>query len=213
VSVTVAGDDVDPVRGDPLEARQPRRVEADLDEGAALDRASQLRVDDLVAPRAEGRAGSIYPDEEVGVAEPTTVEEGRLVDRPDAGPHRRHDLRFGGTEGSRRTAFGPRELDDRPALGPQPLEEASFVLVSVLAEDLELGVVAIPGPLPETGEGAELEAGEVVAGEPTGEVGGRDDDLAVDPLHGPRLPGRRASLAVTTGSARAIPCRTSRTGR
>ena len=63
------------------------RVDADLEQRAALDGPSELRVGDLVAPRPEAR-GSIDPEQEVGVADPAAVEERGLVDDVGTAAHR-----------------------------------------------------------------------------------------------------------------------------
>jgi hypothetical protein len=65
-----------------LDARQLVDVRADLEEGARLRVAGELRVRDLVAPGPEGArgAGRLDAEEEVGVAAPAAVEEGRLED-------------------------------------------------------------------------------------------------------------------------------------
>ena len=85
----VAGDDVEPLGRDPLEPLEQVRVDAHLEDRATLDRAGQLGIRDVIAPVAEHRARAVRAlEQEVRVAPPATVEEGRLEDDVGAGTHR-----------------------------------------------------------------------------------------------------------------------------
>ena len=85
----VAGDDIEPLRGDPLKAFKQARVDAHLEDRAGLYRASQLGVRDVVAPIAQHRARAIRTlEQEVGMAAPATIEEGRLEDDVGTATHR-----------------------------------------------------------------------------------------------------------------------------
>ena len=109
----VPGDDVEPLRGDLLEAFEKRGIDTHLEDRAALDRAGQLRIGDVVAPATERRAGAVGAfEQEVGVPAPATVEEGRLED--DVGPivHRGQGQRLGGAQLVGRTKIVRRDLDD-----------------------------------------------------------------------------------------------------
>ncbi len=75
----VSGDHVDFFRDGALDPCQEVGVDADLEDRAALDGPGQLRVSHLVAPRTERRR-SLDAQQEVGVSEPSTVEECGLED-------------------------------------------------------------------------------------------------------------------------------------
>ncbi|MFI5226981.1 MAG: hypothetical protein ACHQ3P_09930 [Candidatus Limnocylindrales bacterium] len=79
---------------------------------------------------------------------------------------------------------------DRPAARPVALQVALLVLVAALLEEEQLGVLAMVRPFPAALEPTELERGEVVAGKLADEVGGTDDDRAVDALHVDSRTGR-----------------------
>ncbi len=63
-----------------LDGRQHVDVGADLEQRAGLDVSGQLRVRDLVVVRAEPARLGVDLEQEIGVAAPSSVEEGRLVD-------------------------------------------------------------------------------------------------------------------------------------
>ena len=79
VPLAVAGDDVDLLGLDALDAGDALGVGAHLEDGGRLHRPGELGVGDLVGPVAEPARAS-HPREEVGVARPPTVEEDGLVD-------------------------------------------------------------------------------------------------------------------------------------
>src|SRR3990170_1940574 len=199
VGRAVAGDDVDAFRRDALELRQPVRVDADLEQGAALDGARELRVGDLVAPGPQGRTGAVDLQQEVGVAQPAPVEEGGLEDDVGAVAHRLDGGCLGGPERLRR-ALRPFELDDRPALGATALEEGALMRLAALLEQLQLRVLPVGRLLPEVVGAAELERGEVIAGQEADEVGGADDERAVlVALQEPAVPLLRPGRARVSG--------------
>ena len=149
----------------------------------------QLRVPDLVAPRAEV-AGPLHSTQEVRVAKPPAIEEHGLVDDVGAGTH-------GVQRGVSltRDSFGVRvsllrcDLGDRDAFSGQLFEEASFVLKSALRDAVEHRVSAHrPGEV--ALEGSALEVREVPALKESDEVRRRVDQLPIDQLHGTASPGR-----------------------
>ncbi len=120
VALAVAGDDDELLGLDPLELLEQGRVDAHLEDRAALDRTGELGVGDVVAPDTEDGARAIRSlEQEVGVAAPATVEEGRLEDDVGAVAHRLEGLRLRRPQLVRRAQDVLGELDDARALGPQ----------------------------------------------------------------------------------------------
>ena len=80
---------VEPFRPDPLDPLELVDVRADLEDGAGLDVAGELRVGDLVVVRAPDRrpVGVVDAEQEVGVTAPRPIEERGLVDDVGAGRH------------------------------------------------------------------------------------------------------------------------------
>ena len=71
---------------------------------------------------------------------------------------------------------------DAPAIRLEAGEVARLVLVAAPGDEVDLRVVAIR-PRHEAGQGGQLEAHEVLAGQEAHEIRGREDGLAVDELH------------------------------
>ena len=145
----------------------------------------QLRVRDLVVVRAPDRwpVRSVLAPKEVGVPEPSAVEEGRLEDDVDA---RGHGF-------DRLSRLPPQPIATLLVLvaldrrHPEPSiaqigEVASLMLESAPADDVELAILA-HRLRHETRQRRPLERGEVLAGQVADEVGCREDGLAVDQLH------------------------------
>ncbi len=195
-----AESDVEPFRPDALDPLQLVDVRADLEDGARLDVAGELRVGHLVVVRPPDRRPCLVVDtqQEVGVAAPRPVEERRLVDDVGARGHRVDRLGGGGTELVAAILDGAIELDrDGLATGGGEVGEiALFVLEPALADDVELGVVAHGAPH-EAGERRALELGQVLAGEVRDEVGGGVDRSPIDRLHASSVARGRVSLPVT----------------
>ena len=165
-----------------LHDRELGRVGGGLEQGGRLDPAGQLRVEHLVAERAEV-GGRVDAAEEVGVAEPAAVEERGLVHELGAGPQGGLGVGRGPAQAGERAVVAG-DLDHLSALAPEPVEVGVLVLDAARAHHLELGVVPLgPGHQP-SGRG-QLELGEVLAREVAGEVARAQDDLAVDQLHEP----------------------------
>ena len=78
---------VDLRRLEPLDARDLLAVEAELQDVGGLRVPGELRVERLVAPRAERRR-RLDAHQEVGVTAPAVAREDALVDDVDAGAHR-----------------------------------------------------------------------------------------------------------------------------
>ena len=177
---------VQPLGPDALDPLELVDVRADLEDGARLDVAGELRVGDLVVVRPPARrlVRVVHPEQEVGVAAQRAIEECRLVDHVGASRHRVDGLRGGGAE--LLAAVGDRavllDLDDVAAGRAQLREEARLVLEAPSADDVELRVVA-HRPLDEPGQSRALELGQVLAGEVGDEVRGRIDRPAVDAIH------------------------------
>ena len=177
----VAGDHVEPLRGDALEALEQVRVDAHLQDRAALDRAGELRVADVVAPIAERRARAVRTlEQEVGMAAPATVEEGRLEDDVGAIAHRveraapvRHGA--GRASGGRPSRSRPRR-DRSPEVRPGTQPHAgrpSPGSGAIVGSSLRIGFSQRPS------HASELEGGEMVTGEVADEVRGADDQRSV----------------------------------
>ena len=116
-------------------------VAADLEHGTGLDMPRQLRVGDLVVVRAPDRwaLGRLDPKQEVGVTEPSAVEEGRLEDDTDAGRHRGDRLRrLPANALAVLLVVVPLDGGDAGSARAQLREVASLVLEAALADDVEL---------------------------------------------------------------------------
>src|SRR4029079_13146777 len=156
-------------------------------DGAGFDVASQLGVGDLVvvAPKGRGVVRRVRnAEEEIRVAKPATVKEGRLIDRVGAGLHRGNGL--GGLPahlGTTLLALTPRDDHGVEALGPELLQISLLMLFAALANHVELRIVAVRA-LDQAGEGGTVKLGEMLAGEESDEVRRAVDRLAVDQLHG-----------------------------
>jgi hypothetical protein len=178
---------VDPLRLDALELGEPLAVEAQLQHVRGLRVPSELRVERLVRPCAEGRR-RLDSDEEVGEPAPPVARQRGLVDDVGARPHRRERL----IAGLRPVAV---ELDRRHAkpVRAEPLEVRLLVL-QPLAEH-ELCLLAGRRRLGQVSQ-RDLERlrGEVLAGEVGRHVGRREPDTPVDQLH-------RGSIDAAAGAA------------
>ena len=156
-------------------------------------------------PGTPGRrpSGVLDTEQEVGVATPRAIEEGRLIDDVGALGHRVDRCRRGRAELV--PAIHDRsvevDLDRRPALGLEGREESRLVLKAASAEDVQLRIVAHRPPH-QPGEGRPFELGQVLAGQEGDEVGGGVDGPALDQLHSETIPGTRASSPVTAGLSR-----------
>ena len=190
----VAEQDVDARGREALDRRDPLAVEAELEDVGGLRVPRELRVERLVAPRAEV-GGRVDAEEEVGDAAPAVADERRLVDDLDAGAHRllglaRAALPVDGLAG---------EIDDLPALVPQPLEVGLLVLVA-LAED-QLGLVVLERRRDElAARDLERKGREVLAGEVGRHVGRRQRERSVAELHRVKYQRRRRLALHAAGS-------------
>ncbi len=183
------------LRLDALDRRELVDVRADLQHGARLHVPGQLRVRDLVVPRAEGARASrvVDAEEEVRVAAPGSVEEGRLVDHVRAARHRAAGLlgrlsqlaagitcrRVGGR------IHGRSVLVDAHHAAPGGLEVrevATLVLQAPTGDQVDRRVVA-DRLLHQAREGGALQLQAVRTGQEPHQVGGRVDRAPVDALH------------------------------
>ena len=119
---------------DALETMEMIAVVGELEDVMSLYGACELRIDDLVTPRrAEARGGKLDAFEEIRVAVPEAVEEGRLVNVVRATLHGRDGLLFS----SAQCVDAPRRLfdgDDTLAGGAQRLDVGVFAFVAFFAE-------------------------------------------------------------------------------
>ena len=157
-----------PLRVAILEGRDLFAVVRELEEVRGLRMPRELRVPQLVAPRAE-RRGRIDTDEKVGTATPPVGEERALIDDIGSGGHRcPRCLRRG----------GPIEIDDRPgdlddaraqvAKSRQPGELVGF---SFGSEQLGLRAPALLDYAPV--RGLQVEPGQILALEEVIQIGRR----------------------------------------
>ena len=193
----VAGHDRDGLGRDPLDLLEEVAVDAHLDDRGGLDPLGELRVGDVVRIVAEHRRPVVAPDQEVRVAAPAPVEEGRLEDDVRAGPHRRDGLVLGLAQLSGRLGGTTRHLDHRPSRCPELVDVAALVIEAAPADQVELRILA-EGLLDLAGGTQQLERDEVVALEEADEVRGADDQRPVDQLHGPTIAAVRVRSPVTS---------------
>ena len=194
--------DMHPLRSDALDGLEQVDVGADLEHGAGFYVAGQLRVGDLVVVRAETRRlrHIVHAQQEVGMAAPGSIEEGRLIDHVRAGGHCPGGFCGRGTELVAAVLDGTIKLDRdcSPTFRLEVGKESSLVLEPALADDVELRVVP-HRPLDEAGQRGTFQLSQVFAGEVSDEIRGRVDGAAVDRLHDPTLPARHVRLYVTPG--------------
>jgi hypothetical protein len=181
-------------------------VRAHLEHGAGLDVASELRVGNLVVPRPPDRCVlgplCLDPEQEVGMAEPASVEEGRLVDDVGPGPH--GGDRLLGLAPDVRCVLGlviPLDAHHVPSAGLELGEVAQLVLLAPTADDIELGIRSIR-TLDQAAQGSGFERRQVLTGEVADQIGRGEDGRAVDQLHVGKPTGASDSLAVPSGSGR-----------
>ena len=203
--LAVAGDDVQPLRLDPLEALEQGGVDAHLEDGAGLDRASELRVGDVVAPPTEGGARAIAAlEQEVRVAAPPAVEEGRLEDDVGAVAHRFEGHGLRGAQLVGRAQVFLRDLDDTKPARTKRRKVRRLVQVALLLDQLDRRIVTPDRLLPAALDTPELECREMVAGQVSDEVRGTDDQGPVGcDLHVRTVAAGRASLPVRPPGRRA----------
>ncbi len=171
--LAVSGDDVQPLRLDPLEAFQHGGVDTHLKDGTSLDRASQLRVADVVAPSTEGGARTIVAlEEEVRVSAPPAVEEGRLEDDVGTVAHRSEGHGLRGPQLVRRAQVFLRDLDDTKPARTKRRKVRRLVQVAFLLDQLDRRIVTPDRLLPAALDTPELECREMVAGQVSDEVRG-----------------------------------------
>ena len=182
--LAVAGHDRDRLGRDALEACELVRVDAHLEDRGGLDALGELRVGDVVAPRAEVRRPVVAPEQEVRVAAPAAVEERGLEDDVRPGAHRGERLGLGGIAAPPGVlGLAARHLDDRAALLAERLDVQRLVLVAAPPDELELRVVA-DGLLELAARTQLLERHQVVALEEADEVcRGHDQRAVVMELH------------------------------
>ena len=174
---------VHPLGLEALDRRQRGVIRADLEQGAAFCAPGELRVGDLVAPRAES-ARLLDAEQEVGEAEPSTVEECRLVDDVVASTDRL-DRCCGGAAVLLAAVLDRLvgvDLGDLATLSGQVGEEPLLVLDPSLLDQIELRI-GPDRPMDELAAPASSSACQVLAGEEPDEVGRREDGVAVDQLH------------------------------
>ena len=174
------------MRGDPL------RVEAELEDVGGLRVPGELRVERLVAERAEV-GGRVRLLEEVRDAPPALPDKRRLVDDVDAGAHRLLGLAGGALPVEVGLEL---DFDDVVSLGLEALEVGLLVLAA-LAED-QLGLVVLERRGDELAVGdLQREGREVLAGEVGRHVGRRQRQAAVGQVHGLKYQrGRRLVLPI-----------------
>ena len=196
--------DVQPLGTDILDPLELVDVRADLEDGARLDVAGELRIGDLVVVRAPARRplGRVHPQQEVGMPAEGAVEEGRLIDHVGAGGHRLDGHGGRGTESLaaiRRRPVG-RDLDHVAARRAQIGEEPRLMLEAAATDDVELRVGA-HRPTDEAGQRRALELGQMLTGEIGDEVRGRIDRPAVDTIHAPKPYQRNVPARLSRRSA------------
>ena len=179
---------------DSLDARDVLGVLGELDERGGLHALRELGVDRLVRPAPEIARSPIDACvdalDEVGVALPSVVEEGGLVDHRDSGAHRFD--RVGGCafeSGARAGVDGDRLHVGRVVTR----EDVAFVRVAAAGEEVDEGIVA-PRAVDLAPHGRELEVGQVPAGREADQVGRAADQLTVEVSHGSARAGRRVDL-------------------
>jgi hypothetical protein len=158
-----AENDVEELGLAPLDASDLLCVEAELEDVGRLRVPSELRVGDVVAPRAEAR-GRVDALEKVGDPAPAVVLEAGLVDHLGACAHRL--LGRGGVR--------VLSLDDLLASVAEPLEVGPLVLSALAPDQLGLRVVddgALEFPAPN----GELELGQMLALEEVVQIRRRKD--------------------------------------
>ena len=166
--------------------------DAHLEERGRLDPPGELGVGDLVAPVAEV-ARPLDPEEEVRVAAPPAVEEGRLEDHVATGAHRGERLLLRRPELGRRLRVASLDLVNGSALGAERGEVRGLVLEAAPLDEVQLSGRCGSAARSARPRAVELKGHEVVAGEVADEVRGTDDDRSVDELHAQTLPATRAS--------------------
>ena len=198
--LTVAGHDRDRLGRDALEPCELVRVDAHLEDRGGLDALGELRVGDVVAPRAEVRRAVVAPEQEVRVPAPAAVEERALEDDVRPGAHRGERLGLGVAQLRGRPRLAARHLHDRPALLAERLDVQRLVLVAAPPDELQLRVVA-DGLLELAARTQLLERHQVVALEEADEVcRGHDQRAVVMELH------RAATVARGRVSSRVTGC-------
>ena len=177
----VAGQDGDSFRQDSLKLAHPMGVQTQLQQSGGLDPTGQLRIDGLVAPRAEP-ALAFYANEEVGMASPAPIEERCLVDDVDPRAHGFARSSVALSELLERSSRLRREANDALPFRFEAFEVPALVLPSLLLKKVEDGVTD-EGSLPLPSGGPELEVGQMLASEVGDEVRGAENELAVQDLH------------------------------
>ena len=159
-----------------LEPREQIRVERELQDGAAARLACELRVPRLVGPRAEAARHAVrerHAAQDVGIAHPSFPAQRRLDHDVRAISKRRL-----GAREARLAVITVGEVHHREPLRAQPLHIARLVLDTPLAERRQERIVE-RGFLKLSRRHGHVEPGAVAAPEEGGEVGGRQDKLAV----------------------------------
>src|SRR5262245_20921289 len=148
------------------------RVGAELDQEVGFGRAGELGVEWLVGPGAEA-ARRVDAGEEIGVAVPNAVVEPALVNERLAGLH--------GAAGFE-ACVGLADADHRAVAGFERLQDLSFVIEALLADQSHFGVVGVglgeAGVLAALGVGAFHPGGEFAL-EESDEVGGGESYAAI----------------------------------
>ena len=121
----VTGDHGEPLGRSALQLLELPAVRGQLDDCRHLEPAGQLRVSDVVRPGAEPAASVIAPDQEVCVAAPRRIEEGRLVDHLNACLHGRGSRLAGGDQAT--GSVGARDREHRATRCPKRRQVAHLV--------------------------------------------------------------------------------------
>jgi Ribonuclease HepT-like len=167
--------------GQALHSAEQLRVQAQLDDELGPGLTRELRVDDLVAPVAEGQGWAWHAFEKIRVSAPCSVRERRLVDDLGAGEHR-------GLRLARRLARGRCAVERRgnrhdvPVLRNQRLEEASLMLGALSDDQLRRICSRLLDPLAAGGD-TQVKRGQVFALEEGHEIGSGEKQSAVKLLH------------------------------
>ena len=141
-----ASSDAHALGSDALKALELLDIGADLEDGAGLHVASELRVRDLVVvrPPDRGTGRVIDSEQEVRVTpQPAPVEERRTVDPRRPTPWPRASPRLSANLRASIGVVVAVDLDDRLTLCTELVEIARLVGEPTLADDLELAVLTV----------------------------------------------------------------------